>query len=214
MAGDNYAAITSPIGDVVEDANSPKLIVKDKKAIEHLGLVHYLASRGIELELARKYLKEIHVHNMETGKNFFALGLANEDGGYELRNPFFKGTIKPKSITFIRGIKTKPDGIHLFEGFMDYLSAVTDLPEQAFVEDTIILNSVTCVKQSFSYIHNYGYKIAYTWMHNDETGRKADLVLGEFFKSENDIRHIKMNRMYAPHKDVNAWHMQKHNLTL
>jgi len=214
MAADSYSVLSLPLDPDVNSVNDSQLILKSKKPIQHLGLVHYLEKRGIGLGLAQKHLKEIHVHNKETGKNFFALGFANEEGGYEIRNPFFKGSFKSKAITFIRGKKPKPDGIHLFEGFMDFLSAVSDLNGQAFEEDTIVLNSVSCIKQAFSYIHNYGYKAAYTWMDNDNAGRKADIILGEFFKTEGDIRHLKMNRMYAPHKDVNAWHMHKHNLTL
>jgi len=214
MAGDNYTIYSLPIDSENHVADDPVLILKSKKTIQHLALIQYLEKRGIGLKLAQKHLKEVQVHNKETKKNFFALGFANEDGGYEVRNPFFKGSLKPKGISFIRGKKPKPDGIHLFEGFMDYLSAVHNLNGQAFDEDTILLNSIACIKQAFAYIHNYGYKTAYTWMDNDNAGRKADIILGEFFKTEDDIRHIRMNRMYAPHKDVNAWHMHKHNLTL
>jgi len=214
MAGDNYTVYFLPLDSQRETEDDPVLLLKSKKVIQHLALVQYLENRGIGLRLAQKHLKEVQVHNKETKKNIFALGFLNEDGGYEIRNPFFKGSFKPKAITFIRGKKPKPEGIHLFEGFMDYLSAVHDVDGQAFEEDTIVLNSISCIKQAFAYIHNYGYKAAYTWMDNDNAGRKADIILGEFFKTEDDIRHIKMNRMYAPHKDVNAWHMHKHNLSL
>jgi hypothetical protein len=213
MAGTDYPTLRLP-EFISHDEYKPRLILKSKKPIEHPGLIQYLRKRGIELKFGRRLFQELHVHNTETKKNFFALGFRNEDGGYELRNPFFKGTLKPKAITFIRGRKPKPDGIHLFEGSLDYASAVHDLPGQEFDDDTIILNSIALMNQAFPYIKNYGYKTAYTWMDNDDAGRKAVILLSTFFQTESDIRHIKMNRMYAPHKDVNAWHMHKHNLTL
>ncbi|RYZ87631.1 MAG: hypothetical protein EOP04_11260 [Proteobacteria bacterium] len=192
----------------------PALILKTNKPIQHLGLIHYLEKRGISLELARQHLKEIHVRNKQTRKSFFALGFPSEEGGFELRNPFFKGCLGPKAISFIRGRTPKPDAIHLFEGFMDYLSAVSQLNGQGFKADTIILNSLSCLKYAIPYIQNYGYRAAYTWMDNDRAGEKAAASLDEFFKTQNDLTHCPMNRIYAPHKDVNAWHMHRLGLTL
>ena len=36
-------------------------------------------------------------------KTFFALGFANDAGGWELRNPYFKGCMAPKPISTIKG---------------------------------------------------------------------------------------------------------------
>ncbi|WP_421828352.1 toprim domain-containing protein [Larkinella sp.] len=190
------------------------LILKAKKNIQHLGLIHYLEKRGISLETACQQLKELRVHNSRTRKNFYALGFANEEGGFELRNPFFKGCLGSKAITFIRGRTTKPDLIHLFEGFMDYLSVISQLNGKGLKADTIILNSLSCLKQVTPYIRNYGYRIAYSWMDNDKAGEQATASLTEFFQTEADLKHTPMNKVYAPHKDVNAWHMHQRNLTL
>ena len=103
------------------------------------------------LRLGQRHLKEILVNNKDTRKNIFTLGFANEDGGYEICNPYFKGLIKPKAITFIHGKKPKPKGIHLFEGFMDYLLAGHNLNGHAFEGDTIVLNSISYIKQAFVY---------------------------------------------------------------
>lgn len=190
------------------------LLLKDKQPIQQLGLILYLKKRGIPLELARKCLSEVHVHNVNTGKSFYALGFENEEGGYELRNPFFKGTLRPKAITFIRGTTFPPKGVHLFEGFMDYLSAIVQSGGQPFTNDVIVLNSLICLRQAIPYLQNYGYRRAYTWLDNDPAGEKATELLAEFFQTQQGLTHQPMNRMYAPHKDVNAWHMHRHNLTL
>ena len=190
------------------------LVLKTSKPIQHLGLVHYLEKRGIPLDIARQHLKEIHVRNQRTKKSFFALGFPNEEGGFELRNPFFKGSLGAKSISFIRGKKVKPESIHLFEGFMDYLSAVSQSKGKDFKGDCIVLNSLSCLKDATPYIHNYGYRIAYSWLDNDQAGQKATQSLSEYFKTQADLVHKCMNQVYAPHKDVNAWHMHTLGLTL
>lgn len=71
-------------------------------------------------------------------KTFFALGFANDSGGWELRNPYFKGCMTPKSISTIKG----KDGerLQIFEGFMDFLSWRKLHPE--IEADSIVLNSL------------------------------------------------------------------------
>jgi hypothetical protein len=103
------------------------LFLKTSRSIKKVGLVHYLKKRGIPIDLANRYLKELHVGNNNTGNSFYALGFPNKNGGYELRNSLFKGCLNSKHISFIRGRTSKSDSIYLFEGFMDYLSAITQL---------------------------------------------------------------------------------------
>ena len=184
-----------------------KLVVKSVKEIQHPALINYLEKRGIPTTVAKTILKELRIKNVDTGNNIFALGLQNEEGSYEVRNPFFKSCIDCKAITFVRGTTTKPDGIHIIEGFMDYLSIITRQNGVRLKEDAIILNSIVCIRQAAPYIRGYGYKVAYTWMDNDEAGKKATLAMDEFFKTEPDLIHKKMNSVYEIHKDVNAWHM-------
>ncbi|MFT3932160.1 MAG: toprim domain-containing protein [Chitinophagaceae bacterium] len=185
------------------------LTVKSVKQIKHRALIHYLEKRGIPLSVANGILKEVRICNSNTNKNIFALGLLNEDDGYEIRNPLIKICVGKKSLSFIRGSNHKPDNIHIFEGFMDYLSIITQRNGKKLKDDSIILNSVSCIQKSFAYIKGYGYKTAYTWMDNDEAGKNATAILNEFFKSEESIEHSPMNKLYVPYKDVNAWHMHK-----
>lgn len=187
----------------------PALSLKSVKAISNVGLIHYLESRGISLSVAQKVLKQVSFTNSNTDKTLFALGLPNEEEGYELRNPFFKGSIGIKTISFIRGSQPKPPGINFFEGMMDYLSVITQRNGQPLKNDTIVLNSVACIPQVIPYLTDYGYAIGYTWMDNDGAGKKATCSLASIFKANETIAHCPMNRIYQPHKDVNAWHMQR-----
>jgi hypothetical protein len=182
---------------------------KEVYDLEHPGLVDYLESRGIPLLLAKKYLKEALVRNAYTDRKFYAISFRNEGNGYELRNKFFKGCISPKSISFIRGTKVPAEEIHVFEGFMDFLSALSYQRGNRFEGDVIILNSLICLAQALPYIKNYTYKMLYSWLDNDEAGQKATKALKEFAAKEKNLTFKSMNETYAPHKDVNAWHMHK-----
>lgn len=191
-----------------------ELIKKRVTQINHTGLIQYLDNRGIALPIAKHVLREVHVFNKKTGKSFSALGLKNEENGYELRNPGYKGSVGTKHISFIRGEIPKPDAIHIFEGMMDYLTFLTIKKRLTLINDVIVLNSLVNLKHASAYIKNYGYRVAYTWLDNDKAGHRATKALSDFFKTEENLLHKPMNKVYAPHKDVNAWHMHNNNLKL
>lgn len=186
----------------------PALSIQQVKTIQYQPLVSYLKNRGIPLNLAKKYLKEVLIHNANTEKTFSALGLRNDEGGYELRNEFFKGSIAPKYTSFFRGTETSDDDVHVFEGGFDFLSAIQYQKGQAFEGDVIILNSVANLKRGIAYITNHTYKNIYTWFDNDPAGEKANAFF-KCFADDKKMIHRPMNQMYSPHKDVNSWHMHK-----
>ena len=175
--------------------------------IEDLALIRYLEKRNIPLEVAQKYLVEAYVRNRDTNKGMYALGFKNEDSGYELRNPFFKSCVSPKTITFIRSEKPLPKGINVFEGVFDFISAAICFPEIVLHNDTICLNSLSCINFALPYMQNYGYQTLYSWMDNDPSGDKATILLSEFALSQEALRHRSMNNLYRSYKDVNAWHV-------
>lgn len=204
------APFIKPIPDHVDDTIVDRsLTLKEVVEIKHPALVNYLQGRGVPIAIGKQYLKQVRVKNKTTGKSFISLGWKNEDDGYELRNPFFKGCIGTKDITFIRGTTPKPKGIHLFEGMMDFLSVVTIQNGQPLKDDIIILNSLSCLKKATPYIKDYGYRQAYSWMDNDKAGEKAKASLDEFFKTQRELVHLPMNAIYASFKDVNEWHVHQ-----
>lgn len=191
-----------------EAEQAPTFKLKAVKPIQNIALKHYIQKRGIPYSVAVKLLKQVSFTNDKSGKTYFALGLLNEEEGYELRNSFFKGCIGKKSISFIRGTQPKPSGINIFEGMFDYLSVITQRNGKLLKNDTIILNSLSCIKQIAPYIKEYGYQVGYTWLDNDQAGKNSVSKLIELFKSEN-IAHCPMNSLYRPYKDVNAAHIAK-----
>jgi hypothetical protein len=202
------ASVTSPLLFPVaaREKEESSLVLKSVKPLTHIALVRYLEDRGIPKGIAQKYLKEITIYNKATQKEYFAAAIKNEDGGYDYRNAYFKGCVRKKAISFVRGAVQGGDGIHIFEGFMDFLSVIAQRNGMPLSDDVIILNSVSSVNDATAYIRGFGYQAAYTWLDNDTAGKKAAEALDTFFLAEN-IQHKPMNACYASHKDVNEAHM-------
>lgn len=181
--------------------------LKQVSPIKRLGLIRYLSKRKIPVELANQHLREVTVENIETGSTVFALGMPNEDEGYELRNPFLKSCVAPKAISFIRGEIIKPTTLHIFEGAFDFLSAATRFPDMITPHDAIILNSISLLERACAYIKGYGYNTIYTWFDNDAAGNRASMTLQSLLENEGQLICKPMNHLYQPFKDVNEWHI-------
>lgn len=185
------------------------IVVKQVMTLHSQILIRYLQSRGIPSGFAKKYVKQVSAFNKKSGKTFLALGFRNEDNGIELRNAFFKGCISPKTISFIRGAVSMTKEIHVFEGFMDFLSVLSSQKKGALDGDVIVLNSVACLQLALPYIRNYGYETLYSWTDNDNAGEKTKLAIDRFVKTQAGLIHKPMNGSFAPYKDVNEWHMNQ-----
>ena len=67
--------------------------------------------RKIPADLARQYLKEVKYRNIPLNKTFFAFGMENESGGYEIWAASdqykFKSALIKRDISVIRGNGTE-----------------------------------------------------------------------------------------------------------
>lgn len=162
------------------------------KPITHPKLLQYLAERGLKKSDVFSSLWEISYKTSD--KTFFALGFANNAGGWELRNPYFKGCMAPKSISTIKG----KDGerLQIFEGFMDFLSWRKLHPE--IEADSIVLNSLALLPKVVPLVTSY--TSIECFLDNDEAGRKA------FDQVKRSCPHITDgSTRYRDHKDLNEW---------
>ncbi len=189
----------------------PALEIVKVYPLRHWSLLDYLAvERKIPLDLARKYLLEVEALNRNTGKTLHAIGMRNADEGFELRNEFFKGVVGRKDVTVIRGTVSPAPNVHVFEGFMDMLSALADQEVEVFPGDTIILHSLACLSQALAYIENYeSYKCLFSWLDNDPAGEKASRFLQRVAQRQRHLDFCAMNATYAPFKDVNECRVRR-----
>ena len=170
--------------------------------ITHPALIKYLEERCIDIETARTVCKELHFDTR--GKHYFGIGCPNIAGGYEIRNPFFKGCIAPKDISHFYAEEPKKV-CFVFEGFMDFLSFMTlrklKNPQQTglSLQDYLVLNSVTNIHKAAKRLSRYDS--VQCFLDNDEAGRNAYLQLSkELGKSVADA-----STLYNGFKDLNEY---------
>ena len=154
-------------------------------------LLGYLKGRGIDAHVAIPNCEEVRyrVH----GKRYYAVGFRNRSGGMELRNRFFKGCIPPKDISLKR---SGADVCAVFEGFMDYLSA---MQLGIIASDWLVLNSVSNVEKALQVLGDYQRIECY--LDNDEAGRRTFDRLRVNFGD----KVVDCSSLYADHKDLNEY---------
>ena len=177
-------------------SQAPPMELIGVQAVKHPKLLLYLSERGLQPSDVSPFVSEVYYKVSE--KFFFALGFPNDAGGWELRNPYFKGCFAPKAITTIKG--TDSHKLQLFEGFMDFLSWRKLHPEVQ--DDSIILNSLTLLSKLIPTLHPY--PIIESLLDNDEAGDRATKQLFDAGLPIKDMRAC-----YTPYKDVNEYLVQR-----
>lgn len=168
-------------------------------SITHPALIKYLGERCIDIEIARTVCKELHFDT--SGKHYFGIGFLNIAGGYEMRNPFFKGCIAPKDISHFYAEEPKKV-CFVFEGFMDFLSFMTLRRREndgLKRQDYLVLNSVTNIHKAAKRLSRYDS--VQCFLDNDTAGRNAYLQLSkELGKPVTDV-----STLYNGYKDLNEY---------
>jgi len=178
------------------------------------GLYWYLHHRGIEPNLAKRYLKEIRYQ--ADGKPFYALAFPSDAGGYELRNGVgvseggqgFKGAHGPKAITTLHADKATPGGaVSVFEGFFDFLSALAYYGKTEPDTPIIVMNSTAMHAMSVEAIQRLGAGRVYLYLDHDATGREATEAIRSQLPG---IQVEDRSHLYAGYEDFNAfWRAQR-----
>ncbi|WP_109438544.1 toprim domain-containing protein [Aquimarina sp. AU119] len=168
-----------------------RLEIQKVQTIQHQALLNYLKSRKIPISVAKRYCKEVWYRNK--GRTFFAIGLKNQLGGWELRNKYYKTSTSPKTYShFNKGHQN----LIVVEGMFDLLSLEALLEEGLKDNDVIILNSVAFIKRIMPFLGNY--KSVKLYLDNDTSGDRATEYLLESHSKSTDYRAT-----YEGYKDAN-----------
>ena len=172
-------------------------IVKAVLPLRNSSLIQYAASRGIPYVLAAQYLKEVHYSFK--GRTYFSLGLANDLGGFALRNEALPRTIEPGGISTLP-VAANLSACSVFEGFFDFLSAVVLYGQPT--QTAIVLNSVNNLTKALPVLSQY-QRINF-WSDRDPPGLKAVTSLQSkgFFV-------IDQSSHYKGFKDLNKYLISK-----
>lgn len=170
--------------------------------LSHNALASYLGKRGISLDIGRTFCGEMHYE--VRGKKYFALAFPNNSGGYELRNPYFKGCFGRKDITLIKDDGCKSDYCHVFEGVFDLFSFITLTQSKAEPfscfkgkGNFIVLNSVNNIGKAVEHLDKYRH--IYMWLDNDTAGEKAAETIEGMF----GYAALDMSFLYDGYNDLN-----------
>ena len=163
--------------------------------LRYTALTGYLSERGIPRDIALRHCLQVDytLHR----KPYFAIGFPNTAGGYELRNRFFKGCIPPKDVSLVKAGDVPAEGCSVFEGFMDFLSAVAlRITEE---EDSLVLNSVANIARSYRYLD--GYSRISCYLDRDEAGHRTL----EALRTRYGERITDRSGIYQGCKDLNEY---------
>ena len=183
------------------DFSGEKIInIKKIKRLENRILINYLNQRCISHSTGLKFLNEAYytVEN-KPGKQYFALAFANDAGGYELRNSYWKGC-SSKEITTIPGNELT---VNVFEGFFDFLAAYEYHSPVKHLNRTIVLNSTANINRAIKALE--GAERINLYLDNDRTGEKASSAILEKYPIAR-----RRNYIYQNHEDfAEFWANQK-----
>ncbi|WP_276480998.1 toprim domain-containing protein [Paraflavitalea pollutisoli] len=192
--GYHHSPVQQPAKSVT---TSPEDTIKINlvKPIESFPLIKYLRDRRIPPKIAAEHLREVN-YSLH-GKNYYALGFRNDQGGYELRNQYVKASSSPKASTFIN---QEASSLAVFEGFFDFLSYKTITnPQNHGLTNYLILNSASFFDQQLPTMRQHD--TVRLFLDNDNTGNKlttAALLL-------DPKRFIDERRLYRHYNDLNAF---------
>lgn len=209
---DNYSGFRIPRSRPVQnnslfDGGSNDIsIVGTPSPLHHFVLLKYLREvRYIPDVLSQRYLKVIWYTHRKTGdKKFFSFGWQNQSGAYELRaaNSDFKSVTGKKDITYIRPQNTDEKMVYIFEGMLDFLSALVIKGQTSLAAHIIILNSTTQIKKCMTCIDRIQPSHIRTFFDNDKAGNDAAATLQKLIADKYPIERM---AFYDEYKDVNDY---------
>ena len=180
-----------------ESTHESKAEIKHIQPLQTRALLQYLTSRNINPTLAAKYCKEAYYKTTANDKQYFSVSFENNSSGHELRNKYFKGSTSPKDITTIPA--ANQTAVNVFEGFMDFLSALTYFKTDRANCTTIVLNGIGFIEKLIEVLPNYE-KIN-LFLDNDLAGRKAT----KFIQDKRPEAVNRSQMIYPECKDFNEF---------
>ena len=181
--------------------------------LNNVHLMDYLRERGLSSK-TYPYVKEVWFTIKD--KSYYALGSQNRSGGWELRNPYYKGALLNKdiSIWYIDPVdpnagtqEAHQDGapavphagipgcrIAVVEGFMDALSFIE--MQSSYRGALLALNSTALLKRVIEELANYPE--INLFLDNDHAGKNCKAQIMATYPHAKDYSYL-----YSSCKDLN-----------
>ena len=149
VSGGNFSAIGPGEKKLRRHARKlPHYCIEEIKPLgSNPAITDYVLSRGV-WQAAKSHLKEVYYYvedEQKVRKPFFSAGWQNELCSWEVRNPYFKGCLGHKAISFIG---RDCNQVAVFEGYFNYLSWLTVNPLAG--DSILVLNSASLLASAIS----------------------------------------------------------------
>jgi hypothetical protein len=178
-----------------ENTADPHIKVIRTGPLLHPALYRYLQERKIATAVAKHYTQEVHFEL--AGKPYYAIGFRNNQGGFELRNRYFKGSSSPKASTVIE--QKGATELAVVEGFFSFLSYQTYFQHKPQpLTNFLVLNSLSFFKKNHEVMEQYPRVRLY--LDNDRAGDECTRNALETSQKFTDERGL-----YKGCKDLNDW---------
>lgn len=187
---------------------SPSTMITQVTVPNNDKLLEYFAGRGISKEILQQYAQQVHYRNNSDGKNYFGIGLRNQSGGYDVRNPYLKAKIGASDISIITGTRNE---MVVFEGMTDMFSYLQMAKDNGKPNDRtlVVLNSITNTGTFIEQFENYTGKI-HLFLDGDKAGNEATRTILNNLKNATDRREQYGIGAEAV-KDLNDYHLKVFN---
>ena len=187
---------------------SPSTMITQVTVPNNDKLLEYFAGRGISKEILQQYAQQVHYRNNSDGKNYFGIGLRNQSGGYDVRNPYLKAKIGASDISIITGTRNETV---VFEGMTDMFSYLQMAKDNGKPNDRtlVVLNSITNTGTFIEQFQNYTGKI-HLFLDGDKAGNDATQNILNNLKNSIDQRGA-YGIGKSEVKDLNDYHLKVFN---
>lgn len=205
-----------PARRVEIEPREPSLAVESVGAVSDMySLADYLSEeRKLNPSVAERHGLRVVFYRNQEGKRRFALGFPNDEGGYELRCAYFKGTLGKKSLS-CSDMTLRPDTlshINVFEGFLDYLSYAELNPNDN--SKYIILNSTALADKAVVKLRTMADAFEQAgfpntsirlYLDKDEAGNRATQIIEEAFRDDRRVGMYDMRAEFPNANDINEY---------
>lgn len=187
----------SPVAGEKEKITESKIVITATRQLSNSRLLHYLNERGIAPDLARQFCREVDFNLYK--KQHTAIGFPNGMGGYELRNPYFKGSSSPKTFRFFDN-RTKE--LEVFEGFFDFLSWLSHFKDNPLTSNFLVLNSLSFFQRAKQTMEMHSS--IRLWLDRGTAGQACTMHAIKSHPAYED-----KSSLYKDFDDLNEWHVHQ-----
>ena len=188
-----------------EAETSSGIHLKKVQPLQNRALIQYVQKRGVSPALAGRYVQEAYYTVAGRDRTYFGLAFPNASGGWEVRNAYFQGVIGHKDISLITPSQGDFFEVLVFEGFFDYLSALSYWRVPSLPVPALVLNSVALKDKALEMISENGFTSVRLFLDHDASGQ----ALTQTFLAQDDLNTVDESRIYEGYKDFNAMWMRK-----